>query len=260
MFKKNKLSLRGLILAAGGVIFPTITLAASLTGKRKITSLAAIASATAVLAPTLWRNNSAFGPTFTRFQTSRREVWLTIDDGPYPSETLEILGVLARFKAKATFFLVGNQVEQHPQCISQILAAKHTIGNHTQNHPVNRFWALPSSAIQKEISDCSRSLTSAGAPHSPCFRSPVGMTNPCVHPILARKKLKLIGWHAGGMDGFISPEAYWQHRIFPRLCPGAILLLHQLKHGGGATTLYLLLKQLGRLGYACVLPQETALF
>lgn len=258
--KKNKFSLRSLILSAGGLIFPTITVAASLAGKGKIATLAALASASAVLAPTLWRNNSAFGPIFTRFRTSRREVWLTIDDGPYPRETLEMLDVLAQFKAEATFFLVGNQVEQYPQSISQILAAGHTIGNHTQNHPVNRFWALPSSAMQKEIDDCARSLAAAGAPHSPWFRSPVGMTNPCVHPILARKKLKLIGWHAGGMDGFISPKTYWQNRIFPRLCPGAILLLHQLKQGGSAKTLYLLLKHLEQLGYSCVLPQETALF
>lgn len=250
---------RTCILAAGGVILPAIAVAALWAGKRKIASWAAIASTSLTLVPTLCRNHSAFGPIFTRFQTSRREVWLTIDDGPYSSELVEMLEVLAQFEAFATFFLVGNQVVQRPQCVSQILAAGHTIGNHTQHHPVSRFWSLPSSELRREVSDCSQTLIFAGAARPQWFRSPVGMSNPFLHPILAGEHLKLIGWHAGGMDGFISSEAYWSRRILPRLCPGAILLLHQLQQGGGAQTLRILLRNLKRLGYSCVLPRETSL-
>ncbi len=255
----SSFSLRNLVLTAGGLIFPAIAFAGFLAGKRRIASLAAITSASLIMAPTLSRNNSVFGPIFTRFRTSRREVWLTIDDGPFSNETTSMLDVLAQYKALATFFLVGDPVSQHPECVPQILAGGHTIGNHTQHHPINRFWALPSSAIQQEISDCSRTLTFAGAPRPRWFRSPVGMTNPCIHPVLARERLKLIGWRAGGMDGFISAESYWNHRILPRLGPGAILLIHQLKQGGGAKTLSMLLKHLHQLGYSCVLPHEATL-
>lgn len=259
MSQKKNFHPRNLILTAGGIIFPTVALANFLAGRRRIASLAAFTSTALIMAPTLWRNNSVFGATFTRFQTSVREVWITIDDGPYPDETLEMLDVLAHFQASATFFLIGEQVKQYPACVSQILAAGHTLGNHTQHHAIDRFWALPSSVIQKEIHDCSQSLISAGAPRPCWFRSPVGMTNPFVHPILVGERLKLIGWHAGGMDGFVAPRHYWDYRILPRLCPGAILLLHQLQKRKGAATLYFLLKRLHQLGYSCVLPKEASL-
>ena len=63
-----------------------------------------------------------------------RAVYLTFDDGPIPESTPFILDTLAKYGAKATFFMVGENAEKHPQLFERIKAEGHQIGNHTHNH------------------------------------------------------------------------------------------------------------------------------
>lgn len=64
----------------------------------------------------------------------RRGIYLTFDDGPHPEITPQVLALLKRYNAKATFFCVGENAARYPQVIAQILAEGHTLGNHTYNH------------------------------------------------------------------------------------------------------------------------------
>ena len=61
-----------------------------------------------------------FGPAITSFETERREVWLTIDDGPDPSSTPRVLDLLRKHGARATFFVIGEQVARHPELARRI--------------------------------------------------------------------------------------------------------------------------------------------
>ena len=63
-----------------------------------------------------------------------RAVYLTFDDGPIPESTPFILDTLAKYGAKATFFMVGENAEKNPQLFERIKAEGHQIGNHTHNH------------------------------------------------------------------------------------------------------------------------------
>lgn len=63
-----------------------------------------------------------------------RSVYLTFDDGPIPESTPFILKTLADFDIKATFFMVGQNVQRHPELLQQIVDAGHRVGNHTFNH------------------------------------------------------------------------------------------------------------------------------
>jgi peptidoglycan/xylan/chitin deacetylase (PgdA/CDA1 family) len=63
-----------------------------------------------------------------------RSVYLTFDDGPIPESTPFILQTLREFGAKATFFMVGDNVRKYPQLFQQILDEGHQVGNHTFNH------------------------------------------------------------------------------------------------------------------------------
>ena len=67
--------------------------------------------------------------------TMEREVYLTFDDGPTPGVTDTALTLLARYEAKATFFCLGKNAEEHPEFMSRIQREGHTIGNHTYDHP-----------------------------------------------------------------------------------------------------------------------------
>src|SRR6266436_6295228 len=65
-----------------------------------------------------------------RVRTHRPVVALSFDDGPHPIFTLEVLEILHRHDAKATFFLIGERAVRHPEVVSQIKAAGHEVGNH----------------------------------------------------------------------------------------------------------------------------------
>ena len=69
-----------------------------------------------------------------RMDPNEHSVYLTFDDGPIPQSTPFLLETLAKFDIKATFFMVGENVEKHPELYQQIVDAGHQVGNHTFNH------------------------------------------------------------------------------------------------------------------------------
>ena len=81
---------------------------------------------------------------------SDKEVVLTFDDGPVPRYSNQILDILAAQCVKATFFLVGEMAHAHPSTVRRIFAEGHTIGTHSEDHPLH-FGKLPSSLVEWEI-------------------------------------------------------------------------------------------------------------
>ena len=61
-------------------------------------------------------------------------VYLTFDDGPIPEVTPKVLDILDRYGVKATFFMVGENIDKHPDVFEQVVKAGHSVGNHTYNH------------------------------------------------------------------------------------------------------------------------------
>ena len=102
----------------------------------------------------------------TRFETPRREVWLTIDDGPDPVHTPKMLALLRDFEAKATFFVIGQRAAQFPDLVKAIRDAGHEVANHTATHPSASFWAFTPRQIAREIDQPGLAAS--------CFRTPGG--------------------------------------------------------------------------------------
>lgn len=75
-----------------------------------------------------------FNRWFWSFLTSKKEIYLTFDDGPIPEITPWVLKQLDDYNAKGTFFCIGENIKKHPKVFNQIIAKKHSIGNHTFNH------------------------------------------------------------------------------------------------------------------------------
>jgi peptidoglycan/xylan/chitin deacetylase (PgdA/CDA1 family) len=69
-----------------------------------------------------------------RMNSSERSVYLTFDDGPIPEVTPWVLDVLDKYKVKATFFMVGDNVRKHPEEYNMVVERGHRVGNHTYNH------------------------------------------------------------------------------------------------------------------------------
>jgi peptidoglycan/xylan/chitin deacetylase (PgdA/CDA1 family) len=210
------------------------------------------------IGPAVIRNNDWYGPVAKSFSTDEREVWLTIDDGPDPGSTPEILDVLAAYDAKASFFVIGEKVAWNPALARRITSAGHTLENHTYTHPSAFFWSLPCCLMRAEMQRCSHAIHVATGKAPRWFRSPAGMTNACVHPAAARAWLRVAGWSADGLDGLPgrSPSEV-AGRILQNIRPGAIVMLHDGAARDGAGVLRELLPALASEGYRCVMPEPV---
>ena len=84
-------------------------------------------------------------------QGDERRIALTFDDGPHPEYTAEILDILAEYGIRATFFVIGENVDLYPEVLQRTIAEGHEIGNHTQTHPLKnhyRLYQVPCRAVR----------------------------------------------------------------------------------------------------------------
>ncbi|MDP9338266.1 MAG: polysaccharide deacetylase family protein [Acidobacteriota bacterium] len=122
-------------------------------------------------------HSDLFGPVIWR-TNSPRKLAVTFDDGPNPKITTELLNLLDRYGARATFFVIGRFARECPGVVRETADRGHVVANHTANH-VNLFWRTPS-AIQDEIQRCNEAIFAATGAPARWFRPPFGMRNPWV--------------------------------------------------------------------------------
>jgi peptidoglycan/xylan/chitin deacetylase (PgdA/CDA1 family) len=224
------------------------------------------ASHAPLLYGTLRANAQLFGPVATHFVPAGDEVWLTIDDGPDRADLPDLLDVLDAAAARATFFVRGDRAEQNPDLIAEIRQRGHQLGNHSFSHPQATFWCLPPRRVAQELVACNEILREITGEAPRFFRAPVGMANPFVHRTAAALGLRMVGWSARGYDGIAARArpAEVVRRIAKNLRSGAIVLLHEGRvgrHGEALNVrgLRLLLQEIERRGWRCVLPGEEQL-
>ncbi len=193
-----------------------------------------------------------------RFRTEKKEVWLTLDDGPDPLTTRPALAALAQAGARATFFVIGEKAERHPDLVQAILDGGHQLANHTWTHPQWSFWIYPARWIERELTRTSALLEAATGNTPALFRSPAGMKSAALAPVLARLNLHLVHWSARGLDGRDTSVLRILNRVIQGLEPGAILLLHEGRPSL-LETLPALLAEGTRRGFTFVLPEKKLL-
>ena len=253
------------LLIGFAFVAPIVSVALALAGSHIAVALGPIfVSHMLMLYATLVPNSQWWGPVVTRFETATREVWLTIDDGPTPEHTLAILDLLKQFNARATFFVIGERAERHPHLVTEILTRGHALANHTFTHPRATFWCSGTAKIRREIDRCAEHLRPTPERPARFFRSPVGMTNPLVHPALVRRGLTLIGWSVRGLDTVQRDPTRVAERIEQRVKPGAIILLHEGQRAErqpefNPRCVELTLQRLTARGYRFVIPPPEAL-
>jgi peptidoglycan/xylan/chitin deacetylase (PgdA/CDA1 family) len=208
----------------------------------------------AVLWGTLAPHSRLFGPVMRKLRTSQRDVWLTIDDGP-SDDTPALLDLLDQYRARATFFLVGERAARRPELVQAIRSRGHEIGNHSATHPSAWFWALSPRRMAHEVGEAQRTLaTLSGAPPR-WFRAVVGHANPFVAPVLAEHGLTRVSWSARGYDGVSGDVERVVTRLLKGLKPGAIILLHEGRaHGHSTTIIRRVLEELRARDLRAVLP------
>ena len=199
-----------------------------------------------------------FSPVLTRLPTRKKQVWLTVDDGP-SEETPELLDLLDRHQAKATFFLVADRAAARPEFAREILRRGHGIGNHSRSHPQAWFWALGRRRMAAEINQAQAMLREITGATPRWFRAVVGMANPFVSAPLKDNGLARVAWSARGFDGVRGEPGAVVSRIVGQLRPGAIVLLHEgAPHGNNLAIIEGVLEAMRERGYTAILPEQLS--
>ncbi len=163
-----------------------------------------------------------------------RAVYLTFDDGPIPEATPWVLSVLRSYGIKATFFMVGDNVDKHPDVFRQVIADGHRIGNHTHNH-VGGF-RFPSDVYLENARLAHHTMEAhlqalhglgSSAQRLDLFRPPHGWMRPMQYKVIHRGRYRIIMWDVVTRDystWLNAEEVFGIVRRYTR--PGSIITFH----------------------------------
>ena len=189
-----------------------------------------------LMAAGLWPRSTCLGANLIRLPAAavqRSEVAITIDDGPDPQVTPQVLAILAKNNAVVTFFCIGERAAAHPELCRSIVAAGHRIENHGAHHPMLCSLSGPK-GWRREVHGGQRILQQITGQHPYFYRAVAGLRNIFLDPILHSSGLHLASWTRRGFDTQErDPEKVFQ-RLTHQLAAGDILLLHD---GNAARTL-----------------------
>jgi peptidoglycan/xylan/chitin deacetylase (PgdA/CDA1 family) len=156
-------------------------------------------------------------------------VALTFDDGPHPRGTPAVLEALAAADARATFFLVGEQVRRAPALAAEIVAAGHAVALHGDRHVLQL--RLPPRTLARDLDAGHATIAEATGVAPRHYRPPYGIFSPAGLALVRRRGWAPLLWSRWGHDwrlhrapGQIAAE------LTERLAPGDVLLLHDADH------------------------------
>jgi peptidoglycan-N-acetylglucosamine deacetylase len=189
---------------------------------------AVVANHGVLTAAGLWPRSRLLGPNWTHLpegSAARGEVAITIDDGPDPAVTPQVLEQLAQYGASATFFCVGQRVERYADLAQEITRRGHVIENHSQRHR-HDFSLLGPGGMRAEIAQAQEVIARVTGSSPQFFRAPAGLRNPFLQPVLDRLQLHLASWTRRGFDTVNGNAQTVYGRLAKTLRRGDILLLH----------------------------------
>jgi peptidoglycan-N-acetylglucosamine deacetylase len=190
-----------------------------------------------------------------RGNRSLKTIALTFDDGPHEGYTQQLLAILKRNNVRATFFVIGKQVDKFPDLVQMEVAAGHEIGNHTYDHV--DLTQIPPELIGYELDECDSAIRRASGYTSRFFRPPGGNYDLNVIKEATRRSYTTTLWTDDPGD-YAKPGAeIVLRRTISGLESGAIVLLHD----GIPETMDILpdlIKEARRRGYQFVTISELA--
>jgi len=122
------------------------------------------------------------------FSKKEKNIYLTFDDGPTPEITDWTLNELSKYNAKATFFCIGKNIENHPEIFKNIIKKKHSVGNHTFNHL--NGWKVDASSYFDNFKNTATAIQQFSGFESKLFRPPYGKLNLAQSKKIRKKVIK----------------------------------------------------------------------
>ena len=181
------------------------------------------------------------------------KIALTFDDGPHPRKTLQILDILAEYKIRATFFLIGENVEYYPEAAKRIISEGHEIGNHTYSHPHNMN-KTDKNEIFREMEACEKSIYKVLGCKTTLFRPPEGVVDEYIRTAALSRGYNVILWSIDTRDWAGASVDTIISGIVKNISPGDIILMHDYtgKHAHTIEALRIMIPKLLEMGYSFV--------
>ncbi|MHA7055966.1 polysaccharide deacetylase family protein [Aquimarina sp. M1] len=163
--------------------------------------------------------------TWDFYEEKEKKLYLTFDDGPIPEVTEFVLDQLRLFKAKATFFCIGENIIKHPHIFNKIISEGHHIGNHTMNHLNARKNKL--AVYVENVFECEKIIAAYLMPEHKLFRPPYGQLSKKKLSALRKAGYQIILWDVLSKD--------WDKGTSPKECydnvvrnskSGSIVIFH----------------------------------
>lgn len=166
---------------------------------------------------------------FSRVPVTGKYIAITFDDGPHPSNTPRLLDILRARNIKATFYVVGRNVDLYPQIVRRTVAEGHEIGNHSYTHRL--YTKLSDSEVRADLTRCRDAVVRAAGVQPRTLRPPYGgllqRQREMVH---AEFGYPTILWNVDPLDWKRPGPSVVCSRILSATTPGSIVLAHDL-HG-----------------------------
>ncbi len=163
----------------------------------------------------------------SRVITRERVVALTFDDGPHATLTPRLLDILKAANVRATFFVIGMNVEQNPDVLRRALAEGHEIGNHSWSHP--NLATMPEEGFRAQVQDTHEMIVETVGRAPQYLRPPYGNITPAQEAAVASGYgYRTILWSVDPKDWGVPPRAVLIRRVVSRARPGGIILLHDI--------------------------------
>jgi peptidoglycan-N-acetylglucosamine deacetylase len=179
---------------------------------------------------------------------------LTIDDGPSPVYTPQVLQLLEKYQVTATFSMIGSEVDAHPGVAREVAAAGHMIANHTWTHV--DLASLRPAAVADQMNRATGAIHQVTGKVPTLFRAPYGAWSPAVLQQCAKTRMTPLDWSVDPRDWSRPGVASIVRNIMRNTKTGSIILEHD---GGGnraetVAALKIVLPRLLAAGYHFRIP------
>ncbi len=147
-----------------------------------------------------------------------KKIFLTFDDGPIPDVTPMVVDYLHQYKARASFFCVGENIIKHPEIFELLKSQNHFLASHTYNHLSG--WSSGNLSYFKNVEKAAKLVPSN------YFRPPYGRITPLQYKVL-KNKYKIVMWDvlSGDFDPYIHPQTCFEN-VIRNARSGSIIVLH----------------------------------
>ena len=166
-------------------------------------------------------------------KNNAQKIALTFDDGPHPKYTPKILEILKKYDIKATFFVIGQNVEFYPGIVEQIIADGHEIGNHTYRHKHTKM--LTDEIFEQDVSKCDIMIYDNCDYEIKIFRPPEGYVDEKVKKIADELGYSIILWNIDTKDWAHATPYQIEKNVINNISAGDIILMHDYVSGENST-------------------------